>query len=129
METLREEVKVEMIIEQAVERATIGGGGVEEGQREEREREGREEEDAVEKIQASGQPEEIVGLMKHHIGAAEVQEEGCVALYHLGESASNVKWMKALGTVREVVESAITAHPSNAFLQQYGKDVLAQLAR
>ena len=56
-----------------------------------RKRAGPDEAAAREKIKASGQSEEIVSLMKKHVGAARVQEAGCRALTDLYAKADNTQ--------------------------------------
>jgi hypothetical protein len=81
------------------------------------------------KVAELGGIEVVLAGMLAHPDAAVVQNQGCRALcYICYDNNANVKRMKALGTVREVVERAVAAHPSNSSIQTFGKELLAKLA-
>ena len=71
--------------------------------------------------------EVVLAGMHAHTGAEGVQEQGCGALGILCDNDDVVERIKALGTVREVVERARAAHPSNSSLQAWGEKILGKL--
>ena len=76
------------------------------------------------KVAALGGVETVLVGMHTHADDEFVQEYGCMVLKDLCCDADIVNRMTALGTVREVVESAIAAHPSNSDVQNCGACVL-----
>ncbi|KAJ1490121.1 hypothetical protein T484DRAFT_1777929 [Baffinella frigidus] len=77
--------------------------------------------------------EAVLAAMRAHANLEEVQFQGCWVLQDLCTNADNtnadtVARMKAICTLREVVESAIATYPSNSMVQRSGKGVLDRLA-
>ena len=77
------------------------------------------------KIAALGGIKAVVGGMRTHAGAAGVQVAGCRALRELCDDANNLERINKLH--RNVVESAMAAHPSNRSVEAEGRKLLGKL--